>query len=67
MNFGVVMARRTIEVRKPRDIGDAIARDCGCTPRLALGTVPGDRTEGVDDEGDELVAGHRSDLLEPSQ
>lgn len=24
MNFGVVMARRTIEVRKPRDIGDAI-------------------------------------------
>ena len=29
--------------------------------------VPGDRTEGVDDEGDELVAGHRSDLLEPSQ
>jgi transcriptional regulator with XRE-family HTH domain len=24
VNFGVVMARRTIEVRKPRDIGDAI-------------------------------------------
>ena len=24
VNLGVVMARRTIEVRKPRDIGDAI-------------------------------------------
>jgi hypothetical protein len=34
---------------------------------LALGAVPGDRAEGVDDEGDELVAGHRPDLVEPSQ
>jgi hypothetical protein len=34
---------------------------------LALGAVPGDRAESVDDEGDELVAGHRPDLVEPSQ
>ena len=34
---------------------------------LPLGAVPGDRAESVDDEGDELVAGHRPDLVEPSQ
>jgi hypothetical protein len=34
---------------------------------LAFGFFPGDRTEGGDDEGDDLVAGRRSDLVEPSQ
>jgi sugar/nucleoside kinase (ribokinase family) len=64
--FGVAGPGVTRELGRVRE-QLAVARDRGCTPRLALGTVPGDRTEGVDDEGDELVAGHRSDLLEPSQ
>ena len=50
----------TDSYRSPADIGSG-------EEELALGVVPGDRAEGVDDEGDELVAGHRPDLVEPSQ
>jgi hypothetical protein len=48
--------------------GAGVPADIGCGEEgLALGAVPGDRAEGVDDERDELVAGYRPDLVEPSQ
>ena len=34
---------------------------------LALAIVPGDGFEGVDDEGDNLVVGRRSEFIEPSE
>ena len=38
-----------------------------CELALAIGIVPGNPSEGIDDEGDELFAWCRLDLVEPSQ
>jgi hypothetical protein len=64
--------RRQITLR-PRDLHQTVAAAARAEQAtaqwkaLALRIVRDDRAGGVDDEGDELVARHGSDLAEPSQ